>query len=325
MAAVTLAESKKNTQDDIDLAVIDEFIKSDWFLSNVQFDDAVNPAGGGGTLTYGYTRLVTERGASIRDYGSDMPAEQAAVRQRYSVDLVPIDGTYKIDRDLAGLGPAASNEVAFQSQQAIKAVRAKFNETMIDGARQTGGNGFDGLDAALAGSTTEVATGPDLSQAAVSTEIKAHDAIDALDEFLSLLNGTPTALVTNAKGVLRLRSLARRAGYYEREKDEFGRQVESYGGVPFVDLGAKSGSSAPVIPTDTTTTPGSSLVDIYAVRLGLDGFHGVFTNGGNLVKNWLPDFDTAGPIKPGEVAMGPIALALKATKAAGVLRNVKVA
>lgn len=324
MAAVTLAESKKNTQDDLDLAVIDEFIKSDWFLSNVQFEDAVNPAGGGGTLTYGYTRLVTERGAAVRDFGAET-AVAHATRARFNVDLVPMGGKYEIDRDLAALGPAASNEVAFQSQQAIKAVRALFSQSLIDGARQTGGNGFDGLDAALAGSSTEIAAGPDLSASGVTSEAEAHTAMEAIDEFLSLLDGEPTALMTNRNGVLRLRALARRAGYYEREKDDFGRTVESYAGVPFVDLGARSGSSAPVVPLDTTTTPGSTLTDIYAARLAVDGLHGVTTNGGSIVKNYLPDFSVQGAVKLGEVTMGPVALSLKKTKAAGVLRGVKIA
>lgn len=341
MAAVTLTESKKNTTDALDLAVIDEFVKSDWFLSHVQFVDAVNPDGGGGTLTYGYTRLVTERGAAVRDYGSNSAGAQAAVRDRFNVDLVPISGTYTIDRDLAQLGPAATNEVAFQSQQAIKSVRAKFSETLIDGARQTGGNGFDGLDAALAGSSTEVNGGVegtdvitpiDLSAASLTTEAKAQDALDALDNLLSLLDGDPTAILTNRQGRLRLRSLARRAGYYERTKDDFGRMVESFAGVPFIDLGAKSGSSSSVIPVESRDLDGAgsgaqttNLTDIYVVRLGVDGFHAVTTNGGSIVKNWLPNFDTAGAVKDGEVSMGPVALTLKATKAAAVLRNVKLA
>ena len=78
------------------------------------------------------------------------------------------------------------------------------------------------------------------------------------------------------------------------------------------------------------TTPGAysanpgGLTDLYAVRFGLDGFHGVSVPG-QLINTWLPDFSTAGAVKTGEVEMGPVAVVLKATKAAAVLRNVKVA
>ncbi len=60
------------------------------------------------------------------------------------------------------------------------------------------------------------------------------------------------------------------------------------------------------------------------MRFGLDGFHGVAVPG-NLVNQWLPDFTTAGAVKRGEVEMGPVAVALKSSRAAGVFRNVKVA
>ena len=53
--------------------------------------------------------------------------------------------------------------------------------------------------------------------------------------------------------------------------------------------------------------------------------HGVSTVGGQLVQSWLPDFSTAGAVKKGEVELGPVSVALKATKAAAVRRNIKVA
>jgi hypothetical protein len=46
---------------------------------------------------------------------------------------------------------------------------------------------------------------------------------------------------------------------------------------------------------------------------------------GQLIKTWLPDFTRAGAVKTGEVEMGPVSIALKASKAAAVIRNVKVA
>jgi hypothetical protein len=60
------------------------------------------------------------------------------------------------------------------------------------------------------------------------------------------------------------------------------------------------------------------------VRFGLDAFHGVSIAGGQLVQQWMPDFTTAGAVKTGEVELGPVAVALKRTKAAAVRRNIKV-
>lgn len=74
----------------------------------------------------------------------------------------------------------------------------------------------------------------------------------------------------------------------------------------------------------STDAPVTGLTDLYAYRVGLDGFHGVSMAGGQLVQTYLPDFTTPGAVKKGEVEMGPVAIALRATKAAAVLRGLKV-
>jgi hypothetical protein len=78
-------------------------------------------------------------------------------------------------------------------------------------------------------------------------------------------------------------------------------------------------------PSATIAETGNvgGLTDLYAVRIGMDGFHGVSVQG-DLLKTWLPDFERAGAVKTGEVEMGPVGVVLKATKAAGVLRRIRV-
>lgn len=78
----------------------------------------------------------------------------------------------------------------------------------------------------------------------------------------------------------------------------------------------------PTVLAETGNTGG--LTDLYAVRIAMDGFHGVAVSGQPLVNTWLPNFDDAGAVKTGEVEMGPVAVALKATRAAAVLRRIKV-
>lgn len=85
-------------------------------------------------------------------------------------------------------------------------------------------------------------------------------------------------------------------------------------------MGTKAGSNNQVIETDE----GTGITSLYFGRLGLDGLHGISMAGTAPVKTWLPDFNTAGAVKKGEVEM-VAAIALKASKAAGVFRNIKVA
>jgi hypothetical protein len=326
---VTLAQAKLNTQDDLDRIVIDEFRKSSVILDMLQFHDAVNPMGGGSTLTYGYHRLVTERGAAFRAINNEY-GKAEATKQRFTVDLKPLGGAFDIDRVLAGI--ARGEEVDFQMGQLIKATRTKFQDEVVNGDVAVDVNGFDGLDKSLTGSTTEFrpTTATDISNLAPeSTEV--HQFLDALDEWLGLLDGTPTAILGNKKAIAKVRGAARRAGYYSRDRDDFGRTIERYNGIPLLDPGDKENSTNPIIPIETRDLDGGGanpaiegLTDLYAVRFGMDGFHGVTVSGQQMVNVWLPDFDTAGAVKTGEAEVGPVAVALKATKSAAVFRNLKV-
>jgi len=50
----------------------------------------------------------------------------------------------------------------------------------------------------------------------------------------------------------------------------------------------------------------------------------VSPSGTPIVQTWLPDFAHAGAVKSGELEIGPIAMTLKNTKAAGVYRAMQV-
>jgi hypothetical protein len=324
---ITLADAAQNADDDVDLTIINEFRKSTFLLDSMPFDDSVNPNGGGTTLTYGYRRQITERPADFRPINMEyVPAEARA--QRFTVDLKPLGGAFNLDRVLASVGPAASGEIAFQMREVISSTRTRFAQEVILGDVATDAEGFDGLDASLSGTITEynAAAVADWSGATLGDDrAKANDALDALDEWLALLDGIPSAIMGNTDGIARLRSLARRAGYYERSRDGFGTEVETYRGIPFADLRERSNSTAQIVPTETRTvgSPTTNLTDLYAARMARDGLHGVSTNG-KIVQQWLPDWTTSGAVKTGEVEFGPVAICLRKTRAAGVFRNIKV-
>mgnify|MGYP001560029233 CR=1 FL=1 len=427
--AVTLAQASLNAASDIDRNIIDEFRKSSWLLDNLPFAQSVNPAGGGSTLVYGYTRQTTQRAAAFRAINAEYtPAE--VEKAQFTTNLRPLGGAFEIDRVLTGIG--AVSEVSFQLAQVIKAAKAFWADQVINGDSAVDANGFDGLSKALAGSSTEIATGPILDFSAVNTQILALQVVQRINAWLGKMDGSPHALLMNTTAKSWFSLIAALSGQLKSTVDAFGRPVETFRDIPLVDLGEKAGASTLVVPlydgtneqqtititgtptggtftltwdgkttagiafnasaatvvsalealsnidvgdvsatggarpgaagvvtfqgrfaginvplmtgsaagltggtpvlTITTSTPGGTgsgsgqtgFTDIYAVRLGLDGFHGVAVPG-QLIKQWLPDFERAGAVKKGEVEMGPVAVALKASKAAAVFRNVKVA
>lgn len=331
VGAVTLAQAKLNTQDDLDAMVIDEFRKSSTLLDSLIWHQAVSPMGGGSTLTYGYHRVLAQRAAAFRAINAEYtPAEATKVRR--TTDLKPLGGSFQIDRVLADI--ARSAEVTFQMEQLTKATSTKFADEVINGDVAVDANGFDGLDTALTGTTTELGTGAVTDWRTLDTQEKRLTALDALTQLFAVMDGAPTLVLGNSLAIAKLLSVARGVNMntvapLSGLTDQTGAPISraAFGDVTLTDPGDKAGSTNPIIPIETRTVASVStagLTDIYAVRIGMDGFHGVAVAGQPLVRTWLPDFSTAGAVKTGEVEMGPVSVALKATKAAAVLRNVRV-
>ncbi len=351
--AITLAQAQVNTQDDVAFAVIDDLRRYSWLLDRIVFDDTVNPTGGA-TLTYAYTRLTTPRTADFRAFNTEYTAKQAG-RTRYDVDLHPLGGAFTLDRVLRNLGPASTNEMTFQMQQLLTATRQKFQEELINGDTAVDDKGFDGLDKALTDASTEydpldngVTAGYlDWTASTINTQALAMAALDRLDEMLSGITPSQTgggdlgmpgalppgekALLGNTKSITRIRALARWAGLYTAGKDDIGRWIERYGDWVLADLGNGQEGSSPIVPIYSADADGAGgggtitgLTDIYAATFGLDALHGASMAGKPLVETYLPDWNTPGANKSGEVEMGPVAMVLKSTKACGVIRKVKV-
>ncbi|MBG0560721.1 major capsid protein [Actinoplanes aureus] len=332
---VTLAEAKQNAQTDLDVAVIDEFTKSSDILDRLTFDDSVSPTGGG-TLLYGYRRLTAQRSADFRAINSEYtPAEVTTTPQ--SVELKPLGGSFQVDRVLTRVGPAASGAVTLNMRQLIKATRARFADAVINGDTAVNANGFDGLNKILTGSTTEylplnngVAAGY-IDWTAINDKATALAAQKHINNWLSLMDEEPDVIYGNRLTLNLFHIIASWTGQIDTTTDAFGRQITRYRGIPLVDLKTKAGSNTDVIALATRDADGAggggnitSLGDLFAVRFGLDGFHGAAMAGDTeLVRQWLPQYNQAGAVKTGEVEMGPVAVALQSTKAAAVFRNIK--
>lgn len=315
--AVTLAQARFNVQDDLQAGIIDEFAKSSFILNNIPFEDVVSPTGGGATLTYAYTRQITQPTAEFRKVNAEYNTREVE-KQRYTTDLKVFGGAFEIDRIIAGMGGIV-DEVNWQASQKVKAASALFSDTIINGNTATDEDVFDGLDVAITGSSTEYNASGSAIDLSTSANVTANymQFLDMMDEFLLGLDGSPDALLMNSKMLAKMRAIARRAGMYQVTKDNFGHQIEMYGSIPLIDLGAKAGSNDPIVGITGNNT------SMYAVRFGRDAFHAISMAGQAPVKIWLPDFSTAGAVKKGEVEM-VAGCALKTTRSCGVFRNITV-
>ena len=312
--AITLRDAKIGMADKVDQQVVDMFRRSSLLLDNMVFDNAISPGTGGSTLTYGYIQLKSPATAAVRAVGAEYTPGEAK-KEKKTTGAVIMGGSFQIDRVLQNTSGAA-DELAFQAEQKIKATANYFHDLVINGASEKGT--FDGLKKMLSGTANELTSNVSLTTSSELDE-NYNAFLDEMDAFIAALDGTPSLLMMNRSMLVKLRAIARRAGYYERSQDDFGRTVETYAGIPLMDMGQfyDGGTSRDVIATEGGKTC------IYAVCLGLDGFHGISPMGDGVIVSYMPDLNAPGAIKTGEVEL-VAGVALKNTLKAAVLKDIAI-
>ena len=320
MAAFTLAQAKNLSQDKLTNYVIDEFRKSP-LLDAMVFDDTVKPQGGN-TMTYVYNRIKTMATAAGRALNAEYTPQQADTEQ-VAVNLKVFGGSFQLDRVIANYEKQVLDLVQFQLQQKTAATRALFQDWMVNGDSAKDAVAFDGLAKILKGASTEVTLEDSaLLDMSTAAQVKANwqSFLYELRQVEKLLDGEPGVILANNDLFAVFQSVADLSTQFQQTKNDLGTQIVKYGNATIMKMGDKPGTSNPIIATDTTT----GTTDMYLFRIGLDGVHGVTPEGTKEPKIYLPDMTRPGAVKTGEVEM-VAAMAVKATRAAGVLHGIKVA
>lgn len=322
---ITLAEAKVGMADHVDQMIVDEFRRSSLLLDRLVFDNAISPGTGGSTLTYGYIQLKTPSTAAVRAINSEYTAGEAK-RQEKTAKAVIMGGSFEVDRVLQSTSGAV-DELAFQATQKIKATSNYFHNLVINGTSASSGDGFvvntfDGLRKLLNGTSNVFDTTIDLSDSS-KLDSNSNSFIDQLDQLVHSIDGETSMLLMNGDMLLKVRAAARRAGYYERTKDDFGRVVETFAGIPLLDVGKyyNGTASVDVIGTSTPSAAAAGTSSIYAVSIGLDGFHGISPTGTSVISSYMPDLTAPGAVKKGEVEL-VAGVVLKNTLKAAALNGI---
>lgn len=305
---ITLQEAKVGMADKVDQQVIDKFRRSSLLLDTLTFDNAISPGTGGSTLTYGYIQLKSPSTAAVRTINTEYTPNEAK-REEKTAKAVIMGGSFEIDRVLADTDGAV-NEIEFQIDEKVKATANEFHNAAI--------NGESGLKNALAGTENEFTSQVDISTSALLDE-NYSELLDELDALISAVDGKPSMLLMNGAMLTKVRSAARRAGYYTRAEDAFGRTVEAYNEIPLVNVGGYYDGSKTV---DIIPTVGGKTA-IYAVVAGLNAFHGISPMGDKIIKTYYPNLKSAEAVKLGAVEL-VAGVVLKNTLKAAVLKDITV-
>lgn len=323
--AITLEQASQNAQSKYEAAVIDSFRRASPLMDMLPFVQSAT-ADTGNTPAYTYRRIKELRGAAFRKFNEQYTQANATTEQ-HTVNLRVMGGKYSIDRAFEKIGTAQINEVAFQTDQLVKATNLAFADALINADKAGHDEAFDGLSVMLKDSAMEFNKdgSENIDWTAFDAADKPHKLLDELDRFTFEMDDAPTALLCNRDAMRKIVAAARRASMYVEKPTVWtgtGGQPGTMiyvGNTLLVDPGLKPGTNNPIIPTATDGT-----TDIYAVRIGTDGFHGVTMVGSNLIKAIRPDFEQAVEQATGLVELGPAAVVLKSERAAAVLRKVKV-
>ena len=272
--------------------------------------------------------MLTPSVAEGRKLNSEYTAGEA-IRTAKAINLKIFGGAFEVDRVIEGT--AAKSEISFQLKQKSKATANKFHNDFINGKSTKNGKAdtdatpFDGLDALCTGLSTEYKPTEAVDLSTVDAiETNAYTFTFQLDTWLATLSQKPDALLCNSKMATALKYIAKKMNYYTQSKDDFGKGVDAYDGIPIIDMGkyydGSSHKTVDVVGTDAKT----GTTAIYAVCFGLDAVHAVSPKGGKLINTYLPNLSQPGAVKKGEVEM-VAGIVLKDSTKAGVFRNIKVA
>ena len=318
---ITFADAQQLSQPKLTKKVIDQF-RTSALIDALPFDNTVKPAGGN-SLDYVYNRVTTFPGAASRVLNADYTASEA-VTTAIPSRLAIFGGSFQLDRALILGEHEVADHVQFQVEQKVKATIAQFHNMFINGSQAVPAIAnsweFDGLDVLLTNSVQEVTpSAPIVLDTSANISLNWQAFLDQLRALEAVMDGAPTAYLMNQAMYAKFQSVMDRAGINLASKENYGRNVSVWGDSLVMALGNVPGNATPVI-----ATTGAGITSIYAVRLGMDGVHGVSLAGGKLADVYLPNMQDAAAVKTGAVEM-IAGLAYTSTQSAAVLRNIDIA
>lgn len=247
--ALTLIEAQKLVTDDLQAGVIYNTYLTNPLVATLPFETITGSA-------VVYTRANGIGTVSpTRALNADF-AEETIGFTRLTAALGRLGGKAQVDNFLEVTGSNVTDQLDTQIEAKAKYTAVSFQNYFFNGDVATDPNGFDGLKKLLTGTAQEVLA-PTIAL-----------GLEDLDSALMGLDGEATALFMNDKTLLKVNALARGTGMLQFNSiDLVGARISSYAGVPIYRAGKNA-------------TGGSILADgeIYAVRFGTDGVHGIQAN-----------------------------------------------
>ncbi|MFC2001795.1 major capsid protein [Chloroflexota bacterium] len=251
--ALTLEEAAKLSTDMLLQGVVETFVKDSAVLQQLPFIEIV-----GNGLTYNQEKTLPS--LDFYDVG-DTWVESTPTFEQITANLKIMGGDADVDNFLKSTRSTVQDLEGAVIELKAKALRDKFEETVVYGDATTNPKQFDGLKKLI-----DTATASDQVVAMGATG--ATLTLSKIDEIIDAVKGGKPALLMSRRSRRKINSLVRAAGgMMETDRDKWGNFVQIWDGVPI-------GVNDWILDTHTvassleTGTTGGTCSTIYAVQFG---------------------------------------------------------
>lgn len=222
--------------------------------------------------------------------------------------LYALGGDVKVDRLLTKATNVYEDPLVTQMKMKAKAIAFEFNRCFVAGSHAINADEFEGLTVRVSNEPTRMTLHLDASGAGTGDSLKVlastantNTFVDALAQADKYVEGA-THCFMNEDTYLKIEAALRRTtapSLLSTAKDSFDREILSYRGIKFIDVGLQRDKSTEIIvSTEDPGDGGNDATSIYVVRIDSDdGLHGIQLEGTS------PEpYD---PLAGGELESGP--------------------
>lgn len=277
--AQTLAQAALLSENDLQRGVIETFVWESLVLDRLPMLPIEGNA-------YAYNKELALPGAAFREVNTAYVESTGTVTQ-VTETLFILGGDADVDTFIVQTRGNLNDQRAVQTRMKVKAAVATYQDAFINGDNGTNSEEFDGLKERLTGGQV-ITAGANGLPVLGSDDAARHSFMDKVDETIAAVDGPVDALYMPKAIRTKLAGSARRLGFWDRDRDEFGRVVEYYNGIPMLDLGNDLSGTAILPQTETQGTATGVTSSLYAVHFSNDeseaGVSGL-ENGGISVKD----------------------------------------
>lgn len=241
--AVTLTESAKLSQDELQKSVIETMVRTSAVLEVLPFMDIVGNA-------YVYNQVSALPTVGFRDVNEGYTESSSSFVQK-TASLKMLGGDVDVDKFIAQTRGNINDQRAIQTELKSKAVAEKYTSTFFYGDSTKDAKSFDGLFKFVAGGQ-DIAVADTANGALTLADL--NKLIDAVP------HGADALFVSRSARRIIMNLLQANQHYIEVGTDAFGKPVVSYAGVPIRVC------EDAVLPAQGTA--GADGYEIFAVKLG---------------------------------------------------------